>query len=225
MNMSERPAAAAHLVERWSPPRVESAAHPPRVAARAAPVDGARAAAERAEAAGYAAGLARAEAEVQTRLRTLEEHSRHLAQLFQQLQHPLQVLDEEVERALLQLALAIGGQLARRALSADPGMLIALIREGLQQLPLGSRELRVHMHPRDAAFVRERLPAGAERSWELREDPTLTRGGCLIESDHSRIDARLESRLQELVANALGDERAAERALAAAPPGDPGPAS
>jgi flagellar assembly protein FliH len=211
--LSER-TANARTIERWSPPRVEGAPSARSAGRTAAPVDAARAAAERAEAAGYAAGPARAQAEVQARLRTLEEQGRQLTLVLQQLQHPLKVLDEEVERTLLQLALAIGTQLARRALTADPATLIGLIREGLQQLPLGARELKVHMHPKDAAIIRERLAAtAAERTWALLDDPTLTRGGCIIESDHSRIDARLESRLQALVASALGDERSAERTL------------
>jgi flagellar assembly protein FliH len=63
--------------------------------------------------------------------------------------------------------------------------------------------------------VRERLvtPTG-ERAWSLVEDPTLARGGCLVQSEHSQLDARFESRLNGLIAAALGDARGPARAPA-----------
>ena len=136
---------------------------------------------------------------------------------------PLRVLDAEVEQSLLTLAVAIASHLTRRTLRAEPEQLIPIVRECLQQLPLGAREVRVRLHPEDAAVVREKLAAPAgEGAWRLVEDPMLTRGGCLIDSEHSRLDARLESRINALIAHALGDERAAARDLPAAL-GDPAP--
>jgi flagellar assembly protein FliH len=172
-------------------------------------------AAQKAEAAGYAAGLARSESEVAARLTQLGSRIERLDALLGQLANPLKLMDAEVEQNLLALALAIGSQLARRALQAEPGQVIALVRECLKQLPLGAREIRVRLHPEDAALMREKLatPSGAS-AWQLLEDPTLTRGGCLIESEHSRIDARLESRINAIVAAALGDERGAGRPAA-----------
>ena len=67
-----------------------------------------------------------------------------------------------------------------------------------------------------AQFMRAR----AERAWTLVEDPTLARGGCLVRSDNSQIDARFESRVHAVLAAALGEQRAPERAAAAAPDAD-----
>jgi flagellar assembly protein FliH len=56
--------------------------------------------------------------------------------------------------------------------------------------------------------VREHLTApAADRAWTIVEDPTLSRGGCVIHSQSSRIDARLEARIAAVAASALGDER------------------
>ncbi|MFO0510060.1 MAG: FliH/SctL family protein [Gammaproteobacteria bacterium] len=38
------------------------------------------------------------------------------------------------------------------------------------------------------------------------EDPMLTRGGCLVESEASRVDARLESRVAAAFALVLGED-------------------
>src|SRR5581483_7981443 len=99
-----------------------------------------------------------------------------LDSILQLLAQPLAQLDGEVEKELLNLTLAVGKQLARRELRVDPGQIIAIIRESLGQLPAAARDIRVHLHPEDAATVRERLATPAnERAWTMVEDPTLTR--------------------------------------------------
>jgi flagellar assembly protein FliH len=215
--MSER--GAAVTIERWLPPKVEGAPLA-RLGDERAP--GARAQ-QQAEAAGYAAGIARAQAESKNLLGELQRQVERFEGLIEQLAQPMRALDQDVEQALLDVAVALGTQLARRALEVDPSQMIALVRECLKALPLGTRNIRVHLHPQDAAAVRERLAQPAlEGAWTLIEDPTLTRGGCLVQSEHSQLDARFESRLNALIAAALGDARAPGRA---APPSDPGASS
>ena len=172
---------------------------------------------QEAEARGYEAGLARARAETQASTETLSARVTQLEAILQLQARPLQQLDASVERELVQLTLAVGKQLARRELRIDPGQVIQIIRECLGQLPAAARDIRIHLHPEDAATVRELLPAPAnERAWVIVEEPTLTRGGCLVRTDTSQIDARLESRINAVIANLLGDERAPERPAAAA---------
>lgn len=219
--MSDLAPGARRAAQRWSPPQVEGAQLGRPREPRGAGTTAAASAAQQAEAAGHAAGLARAQLETQARITALDARIESFDMLIGQLAHPLKLLDSEVEQLLLALALAIGSQLARRTLQAEPAQMIALVRDCLKQLPLGARQLHVHLHPQDAAVVREKLamPAG-EGAWRLVEDPTLTRGGCLVESEHSRVDARFESRMHDLVAHALGDERAADRGAGATGPGN-----
>jgi flagellar assembly protein FliH len=135
-----------------------------------------------------------------------------LDSILQLLGQPLAQLDGEVEKELLHLTLAVGKQLARRELRVDPTQVIGIIRESLSQLPASAREIRIHLHPEDAATVRERLAEPAkERAWTVVEDPTLSRGGCMVRTETSQIDVRLDSRISAVIANALGEERAPER--------------
>jgi flagellar assembly protein FliH len=203
-------------IERWSMPQVEG-----RIVGR--PIDERKAAAaaeaiarvarEQSEQRGYEAGMAKAQAEMKAKLAELDARIKRFDGVLQFLAKPLQELDEEVEKSLLQLTLSVGKQLARRELRLDPSQVIAIIRESLQELPASAREPRVHLHPEDAAVVRERLtePASEERAWKLVEDPTMSRGGCVVRTENSHIDARLESRIGVVIASALGDERAEER--------------
>jgi len=209
--------AAAKPIERWSLPAVEGPL------ANTARDERARAAGEKHAAQdavrGYEAGLARAHSETEPRLAALEARVQRLDSVLELLAQPLRALDDQVEQQLLELALAVGKQLARRELSVAPAQIVAILRECLEQLPVAAREVRVHLHPEDAAVVRERLAAaGEERAWSLIEDPTLARGGCLVRSDTSLIDARFESRVNAVISSALGEQRSSGRA--AAPPGN-----
>ena len=195
--------------ERWSLPAVEGPVvgrpreTPPEPGSRAWKAEHAR---------GYEAGVAAARAELQGQITELEARVRRLDGLLTLLAQPLAELDVEVQQQLLGLALTVGKQLARRELKTDPGQIVALIREAVGQLPVASREIRVHLHPEDAAAIRERLAMPSpERAWSMVEDPTLARGGCVVRTDASQIDARLESRLNAIVSALLGDERGAGR--------------
>ncbi|MEA3178277.1 MAG: flagellar assembly protein FliH [Gammaproteobacteria bacterium] len=175
-------------------------------------VDLLRQALQESEARGYQAGLAKAQAESQVTLAALAARVAQLDSILQLLGQPLQQLDGEVEKELLHLTLAVGKQLARRELRVDPTQVIGIIRESLAQLPASAREIRVHLHPEDAATVRERLAEPTkDRAWTIVEDPTLSRGGCMVRTETSLIDVRLESRINAVIANALGEERAPER--------------
>ena len=204
-----RVAQAAAAPERWSLPAVEG----PIVGARRRedPVQAARAL-ERERSRGYEAGLSAARAEVERLRADLDGRVKRLDSLLGLLATPLAALDEDVQRQLALLALAIGTQLARRELKASPEEIIPLIRECVGRLPAAARDVRVHLHPEDAALVREHLAAPTgERAWTLIEDPTLSRGGCLVRTDASQIDARLESRVAAVAASLFGEDRASPR--------------
>ncbi|HKQ81846.1 MAG TPA: flagellar assembly protein FliH [Steroidobacteraceae bacterium] len=167
-----------------------------------------RAAFEEAYAKGHAAGLAAAQAEEQMKLDQLTQKLARVDGMLNTLARPLAEMDAEVERELLALASTLAKHLVRRELKTDPGQIVGVIRETVALLPVATRDVRVHLHPEDAALVREKLAAPqAERAWTIVEDPVLTRGGCRVTTDTAQIDARVESRLGAVMSAMLGDER------------------
>jgi flagellar assembly protein FliH len=141
-----------------------------------------------------------------------------LAGMFYDLAKPFEELDAEVERELLSLAMALARQIVRRELKADPTQIIGIIREAIAALPVAARDVRVHLHPEDAAVVRQNLaPTENERAWGIIEDPVMARGGCQITTATSRIDARLETRLGAIVSELMGTERQASTSRGSGP--------
>lgn len=163
--------------------------------------------------AGFARGLEAGEAaaisEQRPQLLALKAGVDRLASILDLLSTPLADLDKSVEDELANLACAIARHVVRRELQADPAQIIAAVRHAVSLLPSSAREVRIHLHPEDAALVRERLAEpNAERAWILVEDPVLERGGCRVNAEHSQVDARVETRLGAAIAAVLGEKRA-----------------
>jgi flagellar assembly protein FliH len=188
--------------QRWEPPQMgqppapepaETPAHPTVSDLEALE----RQAREEGRAAGFDQGLAEARAQGR-------EHVARLEAICAQAARPLDALDTAVEQELAQLALLVARRVIAHELAARPELVVQAVRQAAAALPSATRELRVRLHPDDLALLRE-LDA-AEAHWQLVADPALARGDCLLESERSRLDARVETRLAAMVDAVLGDE-------------------
>jgi flagellar assembly protein FliH len=200
------PAADVGAVAAWGPPTVEGQAGTRRHSG-GGPVTAGVLADLQAEAyaEAFQQGLREGTAAGREQVRAQVER---LDQLLTDLARPLAEVDEAVQGELLSLAMALARQIVRRELRQDPTQIIGIVREAMAQLPVAARDVRVQLHPEDAAIVREHLaPAENERAWLLVEDPMMMRGGCQVVSASSRIDVRLDKRLGALLSELMGSER------------------
>lgn len=153
---------------------------------------------------GHKEGLENAKQEFQ-------RYATQFERLMGTFEQPLRELDNQVERELLSVVIAIVRQLVRREIKSDPNLIIGVVREALSILPVSSRNVRLLVHPEDAELIREIYALGdTEIGWTLVEDPVINRGGCKVVTDTSQIDATLESRLASLIAPLLAGARAVD---------------
>jgi flagellar assembly protein FliH len=163
---------------------------------------------------GREAGIVAANQQQQRHVAEAAAQAERVAAMAEHLSQPLAELDGQVQKQLVSLAIAIARQLVRRELKTHPDEIVAVVREALALLPVNATEVRLHVHPEDAALLRERLSdGGTSRAWTLVEDPIMSRGGCRVTSTNSTIDAQVEKRLGAAIAAMLGDERAADGPL------------
>ena len=109
----------------------------------------------------------------------------------------------ESDQRVLQLAVAIAQRIIRRELQQQPSISLQWIRESLE-LVVGSRRLRICLHPDDHLMLAEqveRIAAEVARfaKLDITSDPTVSQGGCRVESEHGLVDQCVEAQLQRIV--------------------------
>ena len=150
---------------------------------------------------GYTEGLEKGQIEI-------NEHVKYLQSLMATLAMPLLDLDKQVVDELVDLAMAVARQMVRRELKISPGEVVAVVKEALSLLPVTAGDVRLELHPEDAVLVRNALlPSDADAPWQIVEDPLLSRGGCRVSTNTSRIDATVENRINAAIAAVMGGER------------------
>lgn len=118
----------------------------------------------------------------------------------------LGALEEQMAEALAHAAMDLAGQVVRHELAVQPELVASVAREAVANLMLSARHVTLRVHPDDEALVAE--GAGDElerRGARLVADATLSRGGCIVESDVGIVDAGIENRWRRAAA-ALGGE-------------------
>ncbi len=154
---------------------------------------------------GHSRGLEQGTVEMTQKIEQFER-------LLESLATPFKVLDDDVVKSVADLAILIARHLVRRELKIDRGEIVAVVRDTMQHLPVAVRNPRIRLHPEDIDIVKNALRIGEEsRSWHLQPDPLVTRGGCIVETDASRIDASVEARLAAIVSKMFGGEREGDR--------------
>ncbi|MGZ8950150.1 MAG: flagellar assembly protein FliH [Methylobacter sp.] len=141
-------------------------------------------------------------------LHLLQSQAATLVSLLESLSEPFKSLDEEVEKELVKLTIGIATQIIRREIKLDPGQIVAVVRETINVLPLASQKISLKLHPEDAELVRSALALDEmSPSWNIVEDPLITRGGCKVDTEISHVDATVEHRLAAVISAILGGER------------------
>jgi flagellar assembly protein FliH len=135
---------------------------------------------------GWQAGLEEGRATINARLATLNK-------MIEQASGLLGQTEEALAPRLLDLVVAMAREVVRAELRLQPESLIAVVREAIAAMPTGSEAPSIHLHPDDAAWMRED-PAAADGAWQLVADPAVSRGSCRIEMGDSMVESDLAER-------------------------------
>jgi len=156
---------------------------------------------------GFAQGRAKATVEAQRQMADFianqgRDAAREFARLFATVQAQLVEAEQVMAQGTLELACELARQVLRRELSVDPKAVQSVIREALGLLVADTKSAVVRLHPLDLKVLEEVIRTEfSSLSLTLLADPTLTRGGCLIESAGTVVDGTLEKRWMRAVAS------------------------
>jgi flagellar assembly protein FliH len=104
-------------------------------------------------------------------------------------------LEAGMAEAVTRTAVQLARQVVRTELATRPEIVAHVAQEAVGAVLVSARHLRLRIHPGDhghvAAAAAETLQA---REVRLVADPQVEPGGCVLESDLGRVDARIASR-------------------------------
>ena len=138
-----------------------------------------------------------------------------LERLMRSLFEPIAEQDSQLEKSMVGLVEHIARQVIQRELVLDSSHIESVMREALKLLPLGVGNVRLYINPQDFEQVKA-LRERHEETWRIVEDAALQPGGCRVETEHSRIDATVETRVSQIMAKLL--DQAHEQVLNPAEP-------
>ncbi len=114
----------------------------------------------------------------------------------------LDALQQEMARTLAISATQLARRIVRAELATRPDLVAAVAQEALDTLLLSAHHITLRVHPDDHALVAQgAAEVLAARGARLLADASVTRGGCLVESDIGVIDATLETRWRRAAAS------------------------
>jgi flagellar assembly protein FliH len=129
------------------------------------------------------------------------EEVRRLQGLLVKVTEAIGGFEQALSEDLLALALEMSRQILRQSLKIRPELLLPIVRSAMESLPQNTPHPHLHLHPEDAALVRDSMQTEvAQGGWKIIEDQRIARGGCRIETQVSETDATLENRWQRLAA-------------------------
>ncbi|SEA49593.1 flagellar assembly protein FliH [Alkalimonas amylolytica] len=132
-----------------------------------------------------------------------EQQFQALEQLLDQLQQPLKQLDKQVEQELLALALAMAKAVLQTEVQTNQQVILKALQQAIDALPLRHGKVHIKLHPDDLAIIQQHYSTEqlGERGWQLLAEPTLSRGGCRLETEQSLVDRSIEQRLGSALAH------------------------
>lgn len=154
-----------------------------------------------AHAEGYAAGYAEGrQAAEQAASEAATQEAARFSALIGNLQHALDHIDQSVADELLALALEVAAQVIRGAIAVKTDVLLPVIREAVNTLPLHHGHIVLRLNPEDADHVRSLLGEEfTQTGTQIVEDSSINVGGCRLEAGASEIDATIETRWKRVL--------------------------
>lgn len=174
-----------------SPGLAESAAAAP----AGSPVLSAGQQAEEAYARGRQEGLASAE-------QRLESTTQALTQALEDVSRLRASLAQTGGQDMLRLVIAVAEQIIRRTVEVDPSVVLTIIEHALQA-SVRADTYRVSINPGDMDGVTKQKPLflasiSGLKSISFEADPSISPGGCRVDSELGDVDATIETQLESI---------------------------
>jgi flagellar assembly protein FliH len=147
--------------------------------------------------AGYQTGLAEGQ-------HLIQENIQYLYQIEENLKKLYAYSREYLTQEIIDLAIDLARAVIMRSIAQQPDCIVDIVEKSLEQIPILQLPAKIFLHPLDAQLIEANPQRNIqEEGWRIVADPTISRGGCRLETGNNDIDATLEGRISRMMA-ALG---------------------
>jgi len=109
---------------------------------------------------------------------------------------------EQLDRQLPNLIVLLTKKVIQRELLLEKSTIVGIVRAALERVAGNGREVTLRLNPKDAELLathRGDVLEGLDKIQGIlfESDPSISPGGCLVETPNGLVDARLETQLEE----------------------------
>jgi flagellar assembly protein FliH len=143
-------------------------------------------------------------------LTTIKEQIEYFEKINQSLQAPLDQTSEQVEHELMELVFSLAKHIIQEELKIHPEHVVSLLKQSLDLLPSASKNIKIYLNPLDVELVKNAFSKCEDsysdntgfEDYKILNYSKIERGGCIVDTNISHIDASIETRI-ELLAEKL----------------------
>lgn len=148
---------------------------------------------EQGNAQGYAEGYAAGQSQV-------SEEILRMTSLIEKLARPIEQVDQNVEKQLVDMTLALVKEVINVELKTNPQIILSTLREAVNSLPVSEQKIDIYLNPDDFNIVEQHYnkEAQQERNWHFIEEPQLVLGDIQVVCNQSQVDYNIQDRISNL---------------------------
>jgi flagellar assembly protein FliH len=155
---------------------------------------------------GYADGQEAARREA---AQTLQQVRQNFVDIIQKVTSERQRLWQEMEEFAVKLSLGIAKRIVQQTTEENERLALAVAQMVISQA-MEAEVIALRLNPQDMATLQESKEAlpSISGAVEIKSDPRISRGGCIVETRMGDFDGRLETQLQIIYERLMQDARA-----------------
>ncbi len=155
----------------------------------------------------YQRGFKEAEKALKAKINDeLKEQISRLERLFKNFSEEVENLGRTIEDVVISLAIEIAKKIVKKEIEKDEDFVIGQVKDAIKRV-IGVERIKLRINPEDEKLIKELKPellqiADSTRDIIVEPDPSIERGGCIIESELGNVDARISTQFS-LIENSL----------------------
>ncbi len=131
-----------------------------------------------------------------------ESATQALTQAVEDISRLRESLAQTGSQDMLRLVIAVSEQIIRKSFEVDPNLVLGIIENALQA-SVRADSFRIRISPEDLGLVTSQKPLflasiSGLKNLSIEADPSITPGGCRVDSDLGDVDATIETQLESI---------------------------